>query len=322
MTHRPRSPTITRLDVAGGRLRAAGLTPRALAAWAGTDRISALPGRLPLLVARDITPASAPLALLVAGATVPRDLLRGLVLDELVANDLVGFDGPFVHARVGILPLGPSLLVCDRLDALDEAELVCWPDDSSHHLASALPAGRRDTWLDLGCGSAFAPLARPELASAITGLDLNPRAVRYAQLGTALSGIAHFEVDQGDLGEATATAELVTCNAPIPDVVDRPVWRRAGEGFFDRLWSIARTHVAPGGMVVVHATEAALLALADLPGERVVVRYTPEDDPGFGIAWWRPDAADRYVRAHRLLELARPHLDAADRDAAIAGSLS
>ena len=301
----------------GDQLRAAGLTPRALAAWAGTDRLAALPARLPGLVLREITPSSAALALFVAGAIVRRDRLR-LPLGEL--GDLIEPDGAFVRARVAILPLGPSLMVCDRLEATDATELVCWPDDSSHHLASALPAGRRARWLDLGCGSAFAPLARPELAAAIIGLDVNPRAVDFARLGAQLSGVAHLAIAAGDLATATGPAELVTCNAPIPEAADRAVWRHADDDFFARLWRTARATAAD--LVVIHATSRALRALAELPGERVTVLYTGAGDPeGFGIAWWRPDAEACLVRARRALSDDLPHLTSADRDAAIAGEL-
>ncbi len=285
-------------------MRFPGLTTRALAAWAGTDRLAALPALLPELVLRELTPASAMLALFVAGATVPRSLVGDL-------GDLVDDDGRFVRARVAILPLGPSLLVCDRLDAADTADLVCWPDDSSHHLAAALPPGRVARWLDLGCGSAFAPLARPELATAISGVDLNPRAVRYARLGAELSGIAHVEVIEGDVA-TIRPAELVTCNAPIPEASERAIWRATKSDFFDRLWPAARAAVAPGGLVVIHATAAQLAT--PLPGERIVVLYTPEDEDGFGILWWRPDLADRYLCTRRRLAVESPHLTHRDRD--------
>ena len=137
--------------------------------------------------------------------------------------------------RSPILPLGPSLVVCDRVDAPDAPELVCWPDDSSYHLAGALPAGRRPRWLDLGCGSAFAPLARPELAAAITGVDLNPRAVRVrAARRRALGHRRTSRSSAGDVGTARGQAELVTCNAPIPDERDAAVWRRTDRGVLRR----------------------------------------------------------------------------------------
>ncbi len=318
------------LAALGARLRDAGLHARGLAAWAGTARPSALPARLDVLPAGAPTPAAAVLALFVAGAEVARDRLRTLpdaAIDQLAARQLVERAAGLLRARVAILPLGAALLVCDRLDAPIEHDLVCWPDDSSHHLATAIPPGRRTRWRDLGCGSAFAPLARPELAHRIAGVDINPRAVRHARLGAALSGLSQLTISSGDIGEVHEPADLVTCNAPMPDPPgdgDRlrsalpEVWRRADPDFFARLWPSLAHAVRPGGMAVVHAAAAAILpALADAPGERVVVTYTPDGVPGFAVAWWRPDAPPRLATARRALTPERPHLDPRDRDDAL-----
>ena len=285
------------------------ITARQLAIWAGTDRLAALPDLLPELVGRPITPGSALLALFVGGAAVPAAWIRDL--DALIAADLVDVDRELARATVAVLPLGRSLMICDRLDARLEDEHVCWPDDSSHHLANALPAGRVARWLDLGCGSAFAPLARPSLAHAITGLDLNPRAVRYARQGAQLSGISHLEILEADVGAVAGQYELVTCNAPIPDAIpNAPMWQTTSRDFFDRLVATAQRCVAPGGMIVLHAWLAAIPD--ELPGDVAICSYTPDDD--FGIVWWHPDAAAHRAQHRRILTDARPHLDASDRE--------
>lgn len=306
---------MTDLRALGQRLTAAGLTPRALAAWSGTERIASLPWKMSGLAARDPVPAAAALALLVAGAELPLDRVRRLPLAELVAAGLVEQVDDRVRARVAVVPLGASLLVCDRASRDDNVDLVCWPDDSSVHLTGALPPGRRTRWIDLGCGSAFAPLARPELATTILGIDINARAVEHARLGAALSGIAHLQVEPGDIAADWGTAELVTCNAPIPEEPDAAVWRSADAGFFGRLWSAARRCAAPGGEIVVHCTLAAIPD--DLPGEQTIVVYTPPSTKAFAVLWWRPDALARRVVARRTMTPDRPHVDLRDRDDAV-----
>lgn len=305
-------------------LAAAGLHPRALAAWAGTDHLPAVRLRVPTLARREVVPAAAGLALLVAGVELAIDRAARLPLDALLDTGLIERDAATVRARVAILPWRRALLVCDRADAPAERAQVCWPDDSSFHLAGAPPPGRRATWLDLACGSACAQLARPELAARLHARDVNPRAVAYARLGAALSGVPDLDVREADIGDADpggAPAELVTCNAPLPDDPSAALWRRADRGFFARLFDTlpARLAAAPGALAVVHAAGAALPA--DLPGERVIVAYTPPGERELAVLWWRPHAPARVVVARRALTAARPHLTAGDRDDALAGAL-
>lgn len=310
----------------GKRLRAGGLVPRALAAWAGSDRLSALPALVPRT--SEPTPAATLLALFVAGDHVAA--ARMPMLDDLDRAELVDLEGDRVRARVSILPAGRSLVVCDRLDTSDSLDVVCWPDDSSYHTALAIPPGRRERWLDLGTGSAFAPLYRPELAQMIVAADLNPRAVRYARLGAALSNV-QLTVCEADLGTGVPAGpyDLITCNAPIPSETSfshgppmssrfmnasRSRWRTTDESFLARLFRDANALVSPEGLIIVHAALDAMLPIVtDLPGERVVIQYTPDDTRAFGVAWWRPAAESRLVVTRRPLTDERPHLTHEDR---------
>jgi hypothetical protein len=313
-----------RLPEVGAMLRGAGLTPRELAAWA-SPRLSALPHLLPS-VPRGDTPAGALLELFVAGRDVVLDLLGHLDLDALHHHGLIEVAAGAAHATVAILPLAESLLVCDRLDAPHHRELVCWPDDSRYHLAHALPGKRCSAWIDLCCGSAFAPLLRPELAVSIVGTDDNPRAIRYAQLGRDLSGLRHLYTLAGDLGDtlelSSRHADLVTCDAPIAGDADelyRTLWRSSDAELVARVFETAHRMVLPFGMVVVHAAADALdQVLADLPGDRVAMTYMPPGSRAFGVAWWRPDGSTRHITAQRDLTPQHPHLTYADYKAAIA----
>lgn len=275
------------------------LTPRALAAWAGTDRLSAVVHRLPQLASDEPLPAAQMLALFVAGRDVPAE--RAPTDPRLVERI-----GDRARAKVAVLPLGRALLVCDRADAPPREDTVCWPDDSSYHLAGALPRGRNPCWLDIGCGSAFAQLYRPELAERKVALDINPRAVAYARLGGELSRIA-LEVVESDAGALPDCApQLVTCNAPMPMASGPMVWRRADPGLFERLFRAIPACLAQGGLAVVHCARAAIPA--DLPGERVIASYAPE----FAVLRWRPDGPTREIAHRRDLTVDRPHLDEHD----------
>lgn len=297
----------------GQRLRALGITPRALAAWAGTDRIPALP--VSALRDREPTPAALALALFVAGRDVAIDKLSAptaAMLDELLERGLVERDSTSVHAEVAILPVGKSLVVCDRFDAPPTTDRVCWPDDSSYHLAGTLPRARVASWLDLCCGSAFAPLVRPDAAAAIAGVELNAQAAHLARLGVALSGIGHVVVEEADLAAAMPAAALVTCNAPMPST-GVEMWRHTDAALFARLWQVVPERLEPGGTSIVHAMVTAI-PYERLAGDRRLVIYTPPDAaPAFGVLWWQPDAADALAITHRLLTPDRPHLDDADR---------
>jgi len=308
-----------------------GFGPNQLRVWASAGSIPELRRGYDRLWARPITnTASAVLALFAAGRHVARTLLPPL--GELA--EFLDGEGAFVHARIAILPVaarhGASFIVCDRLDA-SGIETVCWPDDSSLHLTAAIPPGRRDTWLDLGCGSAPAQLVHPEYAHRLVASDLNPRALRYAELGARLSRIAHLEPLHGDL--ANVHADLVTCNAPIPTLPgapsEGPLWTSTDGDFVARMLETARAALLAGGLIVVHAALDSLVRALprDLPGELVIVAYTPEGHAAsggreFAVAWWRPDAGPCRVLARRALTPDRPHVDHTDREAALAGTLS
>jgi len=286
------------------------LTPRALAAWCGTERLSAVAGPAVRAAERELTPAAAPFALWVAGREVPVALLAALDLEKLEEVGLVEVAGATARARLALLPLERSLLACDRLDEPATPELVCWPDDSSYHLAKSLPPQPGD-WIDVACGSAFAPLHAHHAACIA---DLNELALARAGLGALLSDVPLEPYRSDVLADVPArTWDLVSCNAPIPDDPGAPMWRSTTFGFFERLYNSPQA--AGARLVVIHAAESALAPLADLPGDRVVVAYTPA--PGFAVAWWAPGGESRYVTARIPLTDDHPHVTYEDRAAAL-----
>ncbi|MGH2689887.1 MAG: methyltransferase, partial [Actinomycetota bacterium] len=76
------------------------------------------------------------------------------------------------------------------------------------------PVGRA---LDLGCGSGFQALLAAGHAERVTAVDLNPRAVAVTRFNSALNGLDHIEVREGDLFEPVAggTFGLIVSNPPF-----------------------------------------------------------------------------------------------------------
>ena len=202
-------------------------------------------------------PAAAALAVFVAGAELPADALRTLEpLDDLVAAGLLERAGDRVRASVAVMPLGSALLVCDRHDAADTDERVCWPDDSSYHLATAIAAGRRARWLDLACGLGVRAARPPRARRARSAASIStPAPCDSPRLGAALPAAATSTLAEADIGEP----QRARCARDVQRADPRRSRRgdlapRRTASFFARMWPAARACIAPGGEIVVHTT--------------------------------------------------------------------
>jgi hypothetical protein len=235
--------------------------------------------------------------LFVARNVVPGEVARrrlGDDLDELVDLGLAERDAGAVRARVALLPLGESLVVCGPP-----------PDDSSFHLIGALPRRRLAAWLDVGTGNAIAPLARRDLAASILATDVDGHALAFAELGALLSDACSLTLGRADLlagASAHAPWPLITFNAPIP----------TDDGaLLDRFWLEVRDVVAPDGEVILHSQQPLddYPARLGLPGSTVAVRYTPAAvSPAFGVTIWRPSDGERCELHPARLSAQRPHV--------------
>ena len=220
----------------------------------------------------DGPPAAIPALLFCGRRRLSRDRVERCFSDDTVLLESIGLlerDGDRAVAPVAIVPVRDSLSVApwDRL-----------PDDSSLHLVGALPSSA-SSWLDIGTGAAFAPLAAPALAPSIVGADIDAESIALAEIGVALSGADHIELRDADLldvGEAAPS--LITFNAPIAaDLRD----------LMARFWDGAAERCAPGGEVLAHCrADAAIPPTA--AGEVVVARYTPNGSEAFVVVRWHP----------------------------------
>lgn len=313
------------LAALGRELARRGLHARALELWCGTRTLA----RVPALLERGVPErggAATPLELFVAGRALPRAAAAralGPALAQSLEHGLLVEERGDVRATCALLPvLDGGILACAHWNAPPSRELVAWPDDSSHHLCGALTAVRGARWLDLGTGSALAPLTCPRVAPRVLGVELVQATARAATLGVRLSGRDAVSVVCADLDSAVdGRWDVITCNAPIPAPAGAPLgaddvrWRHADADFLVRLADTLARRVSPEGLAVLHTALAPLPHLVDrLGGDALSVVYTPPGVPGFAVTWWRASGPRRWRAARRTLTAERPHLDERDRD--------
>ncbi len=112
------------------------------------------------------------------------------------------------------------------------------------------------TVLDLGTGSGVGAVFAARRGAAVVAVDINPEAVRCAQINALLNGVEErIEAHQGDLFEPVRgrTFDLVLFNPPyyrgVPkDLLDH-AWR--GENVFERFAAGLNKVLAPGGRVLL-----------------------------------------------------------------------
>ena len=275
------------------------------------------------------------IALFVAGEAVPRAHLPLLGDGDLAVLGTVGLcatDGDHLIPRCSITPFQGALVIADRLDDR-AAEAVLAPDLSAWNTAASLPA-RLPTLLDVGCGAGAIALAAARRGARVTGTDLDPRALAFAELG-ALLNRAPLTLAEGDLfagidgGFAAVVWNAPLLRAPLAGQEASPLYLHTvdAEAQVVRFLDGAPSRLEPGGEILCHAqlspaVEAAI-ARSPLPGRLRLHFATAVDGTAHGLSWLHPGAIDA-GRRRVALGPACPHLrrELLDRLAATAELLA
>lgn len=260
------------LDVAGYDEAAL----RRVAAVAGAIPRALQPAVLRIALAEEDMALATLIRLFRLGDVLPRDDVRealpGVDLDELAAHGLLVADGDGWRAPVRLDLLGDVLVVCDRGAAVRDT--VMGVALSTRLLASVTPRAPVANALDLGTGSGVHALAAARHAERVVGTDVNPKALRYAELGARLNGVANVEWRGGSFFDPVAGERfgLAVANPPFA-ISPRSEFRFRDAGM--RGDELSRTVTA--GMAQV---------LADGGYGCVVCNWAPEP----GERWWGPPA--------------------------------
>lgn len=227
-------------------------------------------------------------------AALPEARARGLFGDALFdAMARLGLlrqrDGRWA-SRVDIFSVEGLYLATDHRYMLDrEGD---WIDESpvmyigldSRGLVHAAPRRTCARLLDLCTGSGVQALSGSRYAREVVGVDLNPRAVRFARFNAQLNGIDNARFCLGDLyaPQKDVRFDVILANPPfVPSPHGDLGFRdggRTGEGVLRRIVAEAAAHLNPDGALCI------VTDLVDVPSYRAKLD-----------GWWQGDAAHMLV---------------------------
>ncbi len=221
---------------------------------------------------------------------VARDMAEAVLdpldLQALTACGLIRLDADRYIPLARVDRIDGILVVSDMWRQREQPDVVVGPGKASLLLARYVRPATAGRALDLGCGSGILSLILASTGSAVTGLDINPRAIAFARFNAALNGLDSLAITDGDfLAEAAdlrfdAAFETVVANPPF---VLAPVGRLT-----------YRDRSLPGDQVGERTVERVARALA--PGGRgyVLCNWIGRDGddldgpgPSLGCPEWR-----------------------------------
>jgi SAM-dependent methyltransferase len=177
-------------------------------------------------------------------------------LQELELVRIEG-DGTSCLATVRIEPVNDILICTDLLPTKPPVrpDYVMRPWDLSAQLyARIIPPTRCGSFLEMCCGSAYASLtAARNFAQFAYGVDINRRAVRFAEFNKKLNGIENVATFCGDLFEPIQSRvfDRIVAHPPyIPALVDSLTYKDGGldgEHVSKRLIQEMPHHLSDGG---------------------------------------------------------------------------
>lgn len=179
-------------------------------------------------------------------------------------------------------------------------DYVMPPGGDSVGLQRVAPRAPRNAALDICCGAGAQALAAAAYCKHVTGVDVNPRALRFARFNAALNRIDHAEFVLSDVYEALGKARFDTILAnppfvPWPPGDDDLLYRGGGASGDDvvrRILAGAVTRLEPGGALTIVADLANVASLAER------------------IAHWQGETRRTLIlvqRHYELLEYAESH---------------
>jgi len=157
-------------------------------------------------------------------------------IDVFIEEELIEEHHGHFKSRVRILPFFDLFILVDPYDRTI-TDYTYFGYDSvkfAEDVRTTLAAERFQRSLDIGTGSGVQALNVAHLSQEVSGIDINPRAVKFGQTNARINNITHANFFLSDLYEkVTGQFDLVTSNPPFvfyPDKNYDPLTFRDGHG--------------------------------------------------------------------------------------------
>ena len=196
-------------------------------------------------------------------------------------------EGATCRATVRIEPVDDLLSCSDRISRRSDFVYRPW-DYSAKLYQQIIPQTKCGSFLEMCCGSAYVCMAAARnFAQSVHGVDVNPRAIRFAEFNKKLNGIENISTYCGNLFEPVQSKvfDRIVAHPPyVPAIVDSLTYRDGGiDGervSTDLIRGIPR-HLADGG--AFHAY-LGLSDRLDAPAELRVREMLGADHQEFDVA--------------------------------------
>jgi SAM-dependent methyltransferase len=232
-----------------------------------------------------------------------RRALHPIPLGDLAAAGLLEMSGERVRSTVRALPCDGLVLLGDS----DSERDVVAPLTAQSQLAAWLtPRDARRSMLDLGTGSGVLALLAARYCDRVVGVDINRRALGFAELNRRLNGLDNVEWREGDWLEPVADErfDLIVSNPPYLVSPDSEfIYRDSGLPGAELVAGLCRAipgHLEEDGLAIVlgmwpHATsedwEAAPRSWIDGSGcDSLVVCFETVTPLEHAVVWNSPPA--------------------------------
>ncbi|MCO7631355.1 class I SAM-dependent methyltransferase [Pseudomonas guariconensis] len=253
----------------------------------------------------------------------PPSLLSLDELEQLRTAQVLEEAGERLRAKVRWSNLDDLLLVHSAFPTEASDAVFFGPD--SYRFAQVIhdhlqrSPSRVQHAVDIGCGTGIGALiiARAAPHAQVSALDINPLALRYTAINTALAGVGNVSVEPSDLLDGVSgTFDLIVANPPYMLDAGQRVYRHGGGALGAqlslRIVEQACQRLAPGGTLLLY-TGVAIVEGRDALLHAIRLRLA-------GPQWsWVYREVDPDVFGEQLLE---PGYQQVERIAAVALSVT